>query len=83
MQSNPSNSLVFSNQVKLYVDGVLHFGTAKVDRAYDWSRQNTLLKGLYHNSPTELAQALNKIGYGAHIHVVGDNAISVALDAIG
>ena len=33
MQSNPSNSLVFSNQVKLYVDGVLHFGTAKVARA--------------------------------------------------
>lgn len=86
MQSLPGSSLLFSNQVKLYVDGVLHFGTARVNNAYAWSWQKNLPKGLYYIAPLQLEQwldALNNIGYGAHIHAVGDKAISVALDTIG
>lgn len=81
---NPWSPLVV-NQVKMYVDGVLHFGTAKLSKPYKWSWQPDAPKGINYIGPDTLSgwlKNLNRIGYGAHIHAVGDAGITEALDAI-
>lgn len=73
------------SQVKLYVDGVMHFGTAKMLEPYKWSWQENLPFGLNYVSPqqlTQLLRELEKLGIGAHIHAVGDGGVREALDAI-
>ena len=81
---NPHSQLVV-NQVKLYADGVLHFGTAKLNKPYQWSWQTDAPKGIDYIGPNKLPLWLNKlanIGFGAHIHAVGDAGIHQALNAI-
>lgn len=85
IQSDDVEDLLVVNQVKMYIDGVMHFGTAKVARPYDWSWQTNVPTGLYYITPEDLQNwlpALDKIGYGAHIHAIGDLGISQAIDAI-
>lgn len=85
IQSDNVESLLLVNQVKMYIDGVMHFGTAKVASPYKWSWQSDSPNGLYYITPNALQSwlpALDKIGYGAHIHAIGDLGISQAIDAI-
>ncbi len=83
--NNNLEDLLIVNQVKLYIDGVLHFGTAKVLNPYLSSWQTKLPHGLNYIDPSELPPllgALNKIGMGAHIHAIGDGGVRESLNAI-
>lgn len=85
IQSDDAHELLIVNQVKMYIDGVLHFGTAKVDEPYTWSWQVDAPTGLYYISPEAMnawLPELTKIGYGAHIHAIGDKGITESIDAI-
>lgn len=85
IQSDDIENLLIVNQVKMYIDGVIHFGTAKVAKKYDWTWQSEYSTGLYYITPESLVSwlpALNSIGYGAHIHAIGDLGISQSIDAI-
>ena len=85
IQSDDTHADLVFNQVKMYVDGVLHFGTAKVHSPYRWSWQESDPNGLYYLSPDSLKAwlpALANIGYGAHIHAVGDKGVTEALNSI-
>ena len=85
IQSDDIHADLVFNQVKMYVDGVLHFGTAKVHSPYRWSWQDNDPNGLYYLSPDALKAwlpTLANIGYGAHIHAVGDKGITQALNSI-
>ena len=64
---------------------VLHFGSAKVTKFYEWSWQPEPPSGYYDFEPTRLKSRLSRLhstGYGAHIHAIGDEAISRAINAI-
>ncbi|MGB0494875.1 MAG: amidohydrolase [Kangiellaceae bacterium] len=79
------NSLLIVDQVKMYSDGVLHFGTAKMLRPYNESMQVNDPKGLNYIPPRRLNKwisELRNLGYGAHIHAVGDAGIRQSVDAI-
>ena len=83
--SSDKNNLLVVDQVKMYIDGVMHFGTAKVLKPYKWSWQDYLPYGLNYISPKALPgllKDLDKIGFGAHVHAIGDGGVREALDAI-
>jgi len=84
--ANPNkDDLLIVDQAKLYIDGVMHFGTAKVLEAYKWSWQENLPHGLNYISPQKLPgllKRLDQIGYGAHVHAIGDRGVRETLDAI-
>ncbi|MEM6986436.1 MAG: amidohydrolase [Pseudomonadota bacterium] len=85
IQSSDENDLLIVDQVKLYIDGVLHFGTAKVLAPYHASWQKNLPYGLNYIEPDALPQLLsdlNTIGYGAHVHAIGDQGVRETLDAV-
>ncbi|USD67773.1 amidohydrolase [Vibrio sp. SCSIO 43136] len=79
------DALLVVDQVKMYSDGILINGTSKLLRPY----VNTYLLndplGINYISPDAMKlwlQALDEIGYGAHIHAIGDGAIRESLNAI-
>jgi predicted amidohydrolase YtcJ len=79
------NALIIVDQVKLYIDGVIHFGTAKVSQPYMFSWQQDLPYGLNYIAPHDLPTLLSELdrsGYGAHIHAIGDAGVTETLDAI-
>jgi predicted amidohydrolase YtcJ len=83
--SSDKDNLLIVDQVKMYIDGVMHFGTAKVLKPYQSSWQEALPLGLNYISPTVLPGLLidlDKIGYGAHVHAVGDGGVRETLEAI-
>ena len=85
MASGDIHALLVANQVKMYIDGVLHFGTAKVLEPYKWSWQEHLPYGLNYIDPEQLPALLaqlEKIGFGAHIHAIGDGGVREVMDAI-
>lgn len=72
-------------QVKMYSDGILINGTAKTLAPYLFSYMPKSKDGLYYIPPGEMEEwlhLLNGIGYGAHIHAIGDKAVRASLDAI-
>ena len=82
---NQDQNLLVSNQVKMYIDGVMHFGTGKMLKPYISSWQSNLPLGLNYIDPAILPDVLKKlaeIGYGAHIHAIGDGGVREVLDAI-
>lgn len=77
--------LLVVDQVKMYIDGVIQFGTAKMLKPYQSSWQTDLPYGLNYVKPDELPallERLNLVGYGAHIHAIGDAGVRESLDAI-
>jgi predicted amidohydrolase YtcJ len=79
------DALLVVDQVKIYIDGVLQFGTAKVLKPYQSSWQTDLPYGLNYIDPNTLPlllERLNQAGYGAHIHAIGDAGVRETLDAI-
>ena len=85
MHRDDLDSLLIVNQVKLYSDGVMHFGTAKLLSPYRKRWHDEVPHGLNYTAPDALQhwlRELDKIGYGAHIHAVGDGAVRESLDAI-
>ena len=85
IQSSDKQKLLIVDQVKMYIDGVLHFGTAKMLAPYKDSWQENYPYGLNYIRPDELPEllvGLDKIGFGAHVHAIGDGGVREVLDAI-
>lgn len=83
--SADKDALLIVDQAKMYIDGVIQFGTAKMLKAYQSSWQSDLPYGLNYIEPKELPSllvSLNQAGYGAHIHAIGDAGVRETLDAI-
>jgi hypothetical protein len=83
-QPDPQRLLVI-NQVKLYSDGLLQNGTARLLQPYRQTINPDLPTGLDYIAPDQMKwwlTQLDKIGYGAHIHAIGDRGTQHALDAV-
>ncbi|WLQ13174.1 amidohydrolase [Hahella aquimaris] len=83
---NPDpNGLLIVNQVKMYSDGILVNGTAKTLQPYDFTYFPQSPYGLNY-LPQAIMQdwlvKLDRLGYGAHIHAIGDGAVRESLNAI-
>ncbi|MEM7563898.1 MAG: amidohydrolase [Pseudomonadota bacterium] len=79
-----THDLLIIDQVKIYIDGVMHFGTAKMLKPYIDSWQSGLPYGLNYISPDalpDLLLSLDQIGYGVHVHAIGDGGVREVLDA--
>jgi predicted amidohydrolase YtcJ len=80
-----ADSLLHVTQIKFYVDGIIHNTTARLQQPYAESLPGVGPKGLYYFSPERLerySRELGKTGFDLHIHAIGDQAVSDALDAI-
>lgn len=83
-QNDISRRLII-NQVKLYSDGLVSNGTAKVLQPYTFTWFPESPYGINYIKQSEMVDwltELNTIGYGAHIHTIGDGAIRETLNAI-
>lgn len=79
------NSRLIVDQVKMYSDGILINGTARTLEPYLFTYIPDDPYGLYYIPGKEMEgwlTELNKLGYGAHIHAIGDGGVRAALDAI-
>jgi len=80
-----TNRLLVINQVKLYSDGLLQNGTARLLQPYRQTINPDLPTGLDYIGPDQMKWwlvQLDTIGYGAHIHAIGDGGTRQALDAV-
>lgn len=85
IHSDNTDNLLLFNQVKLYSDGILNFGTAKMLEPYKFTYHPDYPVGLNYIPANDLKnwlQDLDQIGYGAHIHAIGDGGIRESLNAI-
>ncbi len=81
---SPSDKLIV-NQVKMYSDGIIINGTAKLLSPYKETYLPNHPKGLNYIPPEKMQiwlTALDKLGYSAHIHAIGDGAVHESLNAI-
>ena len=85
IQSSNKSHLLLVDQVKMYSDGIIINGTAKTLAPY----LNTFIPdepyGINYIPPHQMKtwlNALDSIGYSAHIHAIGDGAVRESLNAI-
>ncbi|USD39981.1 amidohydrolase [Vibrio sp. SCSIO 43135] len=79
------SNLLLVNQVKMYSDGILVNGTAKVLAPYLTTYIPNQPYGLNYISPKDMTNWLSElaqIGYSAHIHAIGDGAVRESLNAV-
>lgn len=85
VQSSDKQSLLIVDQVKMYSDGILINGSAKLIKPYKFTYFPDSPYG-FNYIPQKQMQAwlisLDKIGYGAHVHAIGDSAVRETLNAI-
>ncbi|OJJ14376.1 hypothetical protein BKI52_43085 [marine bacterium AO1-C] len=82
---NDINQLLIVNQVKMYIDGVPENGTARLIQPYAQTYFQDSPYGINYISQTNMASWLSdlyNIGYGAHVHALGDKGIREVLDAV-
>ncbi|WP_271271093.1 amidohydrolase [Aliamphritea hakodatensis] len=85
IQTRQPDSRLIVDQVKMYSDGILTNGTAKIIKPYRDSFVDDMPYGLNYIPPEDMKfwlSELNEIGYGAHIHAIGDGAVRESLNAI-
>lgn len=85
IRSDDHSQLLLVDQVKMYSDGILINGTAKMLAPYLFTYVPDEPYGINYIEPKVMSKwlkELNKIGYGAHIHAIGDGAIRESLNAI-
>ncbi len=85
MYSDDKNRLLLVDQVKMYSDGIFINGTAKTLAPYLNTYLSNSPNGLNYIPPEQMKEwltALEKIGFSAHIHAIGDGAVRESLDAI-
>lgn len=85
VHSNDTSRRLLVNQVKMYSDGIFINGTAKTLAPYLDTYLPNDPYGINYIPPKQMKTWLNeldRIGYGAHIHAIGDGAIRESLDAI-
>ena len=85
IQSSDKQQLLVVDQVKMYSDGIIVNGTAKTLSPYKFTYFPESPYGIHYIPPdqmTDWLRSLDKIGYGAHIHAIGDGGVRGSLDAI-
>ncbi|ELR64881.1 Exoenzymes regulatory protein AepA in lipid-linked oligosaccharide synthesis cluster [Photobacterium marinum] len=85
IQSRDPESRLIVDQVKMYSDGILINGTAKTLAPYLSTYIEDEPYGINYIPPSEMKSwltELDKIGYGAHIHAIGDGGIRESLNAV-
>ncbi|NVN83939.1 MULTISPECIES: amidohydrolase [unclassified Vibrio] len=85
MYSDDKNRLLLVDQVKMYSDGIFINGTAKTLAPYLDTYLPQSPNGLNYIPPAQMKEwlsALDKIGFSAHIHAIGDGAVRESLNAI-
>ena len=85
IQSSDKNALLIIDQAKMYSDGILVNGTAKTLSPYTFTYFPASPYGINYiplKQMTSWLKALDNIGYGAHIHAIGDGGVRETLDAI-
>ncbi|WP_064605016.1 amidohydrolase [Photobacterium sp. J15] len=85
IQSRELESRLIVDQVKMYSDGILINGTAKTLAPYLSTYIEDEPYGINYIPPSEMKSwltELDKIGYGAHIHAIGDGGIRESLNAV-
>ena len=85
IQSNDTDNLLIVDQVKMYSDGIIINGTAKLAAPYNYTYLPKRPYGINYIEPDAMQDwllELNEIGYGAHIHAIGDGAVNESLNAI-
>ncbi|MGF1742497.1 amidohydrolase [Vibrio profundum] len=83
--SSDKSRLLLVDQVKMYSDGIIVNGTAKTLKPYLETYIADKPYGLNYIPPQKMKvwlETLNKIGYSAHIHAIGDGAVRESLNAI-
>ena len=85
MRQTDKSKRILVEQVKMYSDGILINGTAKMLAPYLRTYIPQSPYGLNYIAPEAMQDwliELDKIGYGAHIHAIGDGAIHESLNAV-
>lgn len=85
IQSSNTEKLLLVNQVKMYSDGIPINGTAKTLAPYLTTYIPDEPNGINYIPPNQMKtwlDELNKLGYSAHIHAIGDGAVRESLNAI-
>ena len=84
-QPGSADDLLRVNQIKFYVDGIIHNTTARLQQPYAESLPGVDRKGLYYFTPKRLQHYVSELadaGFDMHIHAIGDQAVNDALNAI-
>ena len=83
--SKDENKLLLVDQVKMYSDGIMINGTAKMLAPYFDTYIPDEPRGINYIPPKQMKawlKALEQIGFSAHIHAIGDGAVQESLNAI-
>ena len=83
--NSDKNALLIVDQVKMYTDGIIVNGTAKTLAPYQFTYFPESPYGLNYIQPKAMSNwltTLATLGYGAHIHAIGDGGVRDALNAI-
>ncbi|MCP4322745.1 MAG: amidohydrolase family protein, partial [Alteromonadales bacterium] len=82
---NDINKLLIVNQVKMYIDGMPEYSTARVIEPYQFTWFDGAPNGINYLTQQVMSGWLADLygmGYGAHIHAIGDLGVREALNAI-
>lgn len=82
---NDLNRLLIINQVKMYSDGIPEYTTARMIQPYPAPIFAAYPRGLNYLNRAKMTawlKELDRLGYGAHIHAIGDLGVRDSLDAI-
>jgi len=82
--SNDSDMVRFDT-AKVYIDGILDLGTASLTEPYDVPLDPTYPRGFNYFTQDQLGAYINglhDLGYRISFHVIGDQAVRDALDAV-
>jgi len=85
IQSRQEKDLLLVDQVKMYSDGIFINGTAKMLTPYFDTYIPDEPRGINYIPPQKMKawlSELDKIGFSAHIHAIGDGAVRESLNAI-
>lgn len=85
IQSSEPSERLLVDQAKLYSDGIIINGTAKLLTPYLESYLPDQPWGINYIAPEQMGswlRALDQIGYSAHIHAIGDGAVRESLNAV-
>lgn len=85
IQSSDTSSLLLVDQVKMYSDGITINGTAKTLAPYLETYLPDEPYGINYIPPSQMKtwlKALDRVGYSAHIHAIGDGAVRESLNAV-
>lgn len=85
LKASNKSEWLYLDQVKMYSDGIFTNGTARTFAPYLDTYLPEQPNGIHYIPPKAMQKwltSLDKIGYGAHIHTIGDGAVNDALNTI-